>query len=78
MRDARSHVRMVREGRRAPRRRTEGIQPVVGAVHTARQSQRHGGCAVEHAAIERPFKRGEGVRTALVSGGDEADLVALL
>ena len=76
VRDARRHVRMVREGGRAPRRRAKGIQSAVGAIHTARQTQHHRGCAVEYPAVERAFWKGEGIRTALVRGGDESDLVA--
>ena len=76
VRDARRHVRMVREGGRAPCRRAKGIQSAVGTIHTARQTQRHRGCAVEYSAVERAFWRGEGIGTALVSGGDESDLVA--
>ena len=78
MRDTRSHVWMVCEGRRSARGHAQGIQPTVGAVHAARQSQRHRGCAVKHAAVQRAFWRGESVRTPLVSGEYEAYMVAWL
>ena len=78
MRDTHSHVWMVCEGGGAARGHAQGIQPTVGAVHAARQLQRHRGCAVKHAAVQRAFWRGESVRTPLVSGEYEAYMVAWL